>query len=369
MSPNSPRTALQEAEAARRAGWDLSAGPAPGDHGLFVDALRPVFMSKPLGLLARVDFARLLVAQEAEQVRQHVALQGLTAAGSAVDVPAQLAAALGQEGFVEGPGNDQPFGAWQGVLDAAWCDSFAQWAAVMAGGFRWPDRCQFGEKGDAYCPFTESHAEELGLLIHVGFAAAGGVPPGWQVLYSWQRNEWCDHIGTVVRQLDNGNLVVVEGNYRDAVALVERDWTYIRSLVALPAAEAGPRDGPIGPPPPIVKEDQLALSFVSVPKKTTLTIPMPPAQRSGGLPWGGVFVNIAAGSDPEPSDDDYAVRVQINRNDGVVRGVPGQSEDGLVHLRGRRKWAVEIGPGDESITVYNPGNQALVASVEAAMLG
>lgn len=367
--PNQPRSAAERLEAAWRAGWTPDLGEPIGGHGLFVEALRTTYVSKPLGVLARIDYARLQV----EQARPPVGFGPDTRVGRLrapggvlVDVAHQLAAALGQEGYAEGPDNDQPFGPWQGVANAAWCDSFAQWAAVLGGGYRWPAHCQFGERGDAYCPYTETHADELGLAAYPMFAPAGGLEPGYQILYSWGRNEWCDHIGTLVRVLDNGNLLVIEGNYQDRVALVERDWTYVRSIVALPAADVSNPDGPLGPPPHL-KEDDVALSHITFPARKTVTVPIPPPQRSGGLPWAGVFFGICAGADDAPDDDDYPVRIQVNQADGVVRGVVGQAEDGFVHLT-RRRFSIELGPGDESVTVYNKGGQTLVGQIEAAMV-
>lgn len=143
---------------------------------------------------------------------------------------AQLTALESKVGFHEGANNDNPFGPWQGVRNAAWCDSFAQWGAVENGGFRWPQKCQFGEKGDAYTPWTVQHAKELAL-----WREPSSTPePHWQALFDWNHNGVADHIGTVVRVNRDGSFVTVEGNYHDQVAYVVRDRTYLLGFVALP---------------------------------------------------------------------------------------------------------------------------------------
>lgn len=58
--------------------------------------------------------------------------------------------------------------------------------------------------------------------------------PGWQVLFSWERSGVPDHIGTVVYDNGDGSFKTVEGNYRDGVAYVDRDHTYVDGFVELP---------------------------------------------------------------------------------------------------------------------------------------
>lgn len=158
---------------------------------------------------------------------------------------AQLDAIKGQVGYHEGPSNANKFGPWQGISNAAWCDSFAQWGAVENGGFRWPTNCQFGVKGDAYCPYTEQHAQALRLWRDKHVTPE----PGWQVTYDWGGDAVADHIGTVVGVNSDGTIVTVEGNYHDAVQYVKRDRTYVRGFVAL-AADGGATPAPLPPPAP-----------------------------------------------------------------------------------------------------------------------
>lgn len=155
---------------------------------------------------------------------------------------AQLGGLRANLGYHEGPNNANKFGDWQGVHNAAWCDSAAQWAAVDQGGDRWPDDCQFGFKGDAYCPYTVDHAKERGFWRD----GPGITPaPGWQVLFDWNHNGVADHIGTVETVFADGTFDALEGNHNDMLERVRRDGTFVLGYVALPVD-----DGPVAPPPP-----------------------------------------------------------------------------------------------------------------------
>ncbi len=168
-----------------------------------------------------------------------------------MNVTLQLAALDAYNGFHEIGNNGNPFGPWQGVGDGfAWCDSCAQWGAVENGGFAWYDGARFGRKGNAYCPGTVTEAGVMGLWRPANFSSID-LQAGYQILYSWNRNEWADHIGTFVRFLANGNLLVFEGNHNDAAGYVERDWTYVLGAVALPQDNAVPSD----PLPPVTSPD------------------------------------------------------------------------------------------------------------------
>lgn len=151
-----------------------------------------------------------------------------------IDIDAQMAWAEGQVGFREGADNDNPFGPWQGVSHAAYCDSFAQDAAVEHGGFRWPANSQFGYKGAAYCPYTEKDARSLGLWRDAGNYRQPS--RGDQLLFDWSGWGGADHIGTVWGT-DDGykTLWTIEANTGspNGVWWVRRDWTYIRGFVAL----------------------------------------------------------------------------------------------------------------------------------------
>lgn len=164
-----------------------------------------------------------------------------------IDINAQMAWAEGEIGFREGANNANPYGPWQGVWNAAYCDSFAQCAAVEHGGYRWPEHCQFTWKGDAYCPYTEAHARELGLWRGAG--SYRRPQRGDQILFDWTGWGGCDHIGTVWGTDDDYSTVwCVEANAGSpqGVHWIRRSWDYIRGFVAMSQVEAGN----VTPPPP-----------------------------------------------------------------------------------------------------------------------
>lgn len=160
-----------------------------------------------------------------------------------MNIGASLAALESQSGYHEGPNNENDFTKWQtddAWSGAAWCDSFAQWGAAGNGGFVWQDTCQFGPKGDAYCPYTVRHAQDFGLWVDKSSAAQ----PGWQILFDWTGDGVADHIGTVVEDRGDGRIVTIEGNTSDAALYRLRDRTYVLGFVALTD------DAPAPPPAP-----------------------------------------------------------------------------------------------------------------------
>ncbi len=162
-----------------------------------------------------------------------------------LDVEACLAALEGEVGFREGANNENPYGPWQGVRNAAWCDSFTQWGAVLHGGYRWPANCQFGYKGAAYCPYTEADAKALGLWHYA--ADLRRPPKGAQIIFDWTGWGGGDHIGTVWGTDDDyATLWCVEGNAGSpqGVHWIRRDWKYIRGFVVLPAKTTEPEPEP-----------------------------------------------------------------------------------------------------------------------------
>lgn len=152
-------------------------------------------------------------------------------------------------GFREGGngGNVQPFTAWQfhgGLSNLAWCDSFAQWAAVKYGGFVWPNYCQNRENGDAYVPFNVTHAKDMGIWKPANSLARSG----WQAIYDWSGSGG-DHIETVIQDLGS-NTLNIGGNTGDMVAYRNRPKNYgLLGFAALD--EAGQNSSVHTPIPPI----------------------------------------------------------------------------------------------------------------------
>jgi peptidoglycan hydrolase-like protein with peptidoglycan-binding domain len=163
-----------------------------------------------------------------------------------IDVDLQMAAIEGEVGFREGSNNDNPYGTWQGVSHAAYCASFAMWGACLHGGYRWPDYCQFGWKGDAYCPYCEAHARTLGIWRQ--YSREDPPHRGVQCLYDWTGWGGADHIETVWGTDDGwATFWTVGGNTGSpqGVHWVRRDWTYVRGFIAL--EETGGAPGPTTP--------------------------------------------------------------------------------------------------------------------------
>jgi peptidoglycan hydrolase-like protein with peptidoglycan-binding domain len=164
-----------------------------------------------------------------------------------INIDAQMAALEGQVGFREGANNANPYGTWQGVSNAAYCASFTMWGACEHGGYRWPDHCQFAWKGDAYVPWVERHAQELGLWRGRDYRPKRGDP----AIYDWTGWGGGDHIAAAFWGSDDGyeTLWMVEGNTGSpqGVHWVRRDWTYIRGFVAFSAVGLVPTPVPSGP--------------------------------------------------------------------------------------------------------------------------
>lgn len=115
-------------------------------------------------------------------------------------------------GFREGPNNDNPFGAYQGIPNAAYCESFADGELTRTVGYDHrigltTSHTQFGAKGDAYTPWGVAHAKERGEWVQD--EASKGRPcdlaVGDQVFFAWNDGEGPepDHVETVVAVYDD----------------------------------------------------------------------------------------------------------------------------------------------------------------------
>jgi hypothetical protein len=116
-------------------------------------------------------------------------------------------------GFVEQPGNRNPWGEEQFGGDAAYCCSFACMVPYHHG-YRWWPESQYGEKGDAYCPFRMRHAQAHGEYQpdHASQDRPADVQPGDQLLYDWNNNGEADHIETCVRANLDGTTTSIGAN-------------------------------------------------------------------------------------------------------------------------------------------------------------
>lgn len=123
-----------------------------------------------------------------------------------IDRAEVLADLVSWAGFREGPNNENPFGPYQGIPNAAYCESFADGQPHRYAGYDHQvglteSRCQFGPKGDAYTPWGVNHARERGEWRD-DWASAGDpadLQPGDQVFFAWNNGAGPepDHVETV----------------------------------------------------------------------------------------------------------------------------------------------------------------------------
>lgn len=120
-----------------------------------------------------------------------------------------FAVAGSQLGYVEGPNNQNKFGAWYGVDHAPWCAEFVSWVlytAFHAGGQASPLEGVQNAKGAAYCPFVVNWAKRTARWT-------AHPAPGSLVLFDWNHDGTADHIGICVTGEDAaGNFATIEGN-------------------------------------------------------------------------------------------------------------------------------------------------------------
>lgn len=108
------------------------------------------------------------------------------------------------EGFVEGPGNNEtPFGAWYGDQFEPWCDQYMSYCGATSG------------NGDVigkfeYCP---SHVDWFRSRGQWGDAPQVGA----LVFYDWNGDGLADHVGIVVA-FDDSSITTYEGNTSSGVA-------------------------------------------------------------------------------------------------------------------------------------------------------
>lgn len=167
---------------------------------------------------------------------------------------------LSYNGFVEGPSNQNPWGAAQGSPNAAWCCSFACMNPYDLG-YRWWPESQFGAKGNAYCPYHQNHAEAHGewQYDHTSRGQPADLKPGDQVLFDWNGNAVADHIETVIATYMDLTYDTVGGNTgspEGVHAPIRRDRKYLLGRVrpsGYTAATPAPTPVPGAKPSVIVR--------------------------------------------------------------------------------------------------------------------
>lgn len=148
-----------------------------------------------------------------------------------IDIDAAVDALESQVGFHEGANNENPFLEWQ--TDGVWrngpyCIAFGMWGIVGHGGYAWPEWCQWGVKGDSYCPYAVTHSKQLGIWIPKGTEEPAR---GWGVLYSWNRNGVADHYETWEYRNSDGTFITCAGNVSDQVLYKLRDETFVMGYI------------------------------------------------------------------------------------------------------------------------------------------
>ncbi len=111
-----------------------------------------------------------------------------------------LKLAKGKIGTAETPVNIQEFGQWYGMNGVPWCAIFVTWCFANGGSKSFARRSRW-----AYVPYVlnDAHAARNGLTV------AKTPEAGDLVLYDWDSDGVCDHIGIVEKP---SPLVTIEGN-------------------------------------------------------------------------------------------------------------------------------------------------------------
>ena len=106
----------------------------------------------------------------------------------------------GKVGTIETPVNIQEFGKWYGMNGVPWCAIFVSWCFANAGSKSFARRSRW-----AYVPYVlnDAHAARNGLTV------TRTPEVGDLVLFDWDSDQVCDHIGIVAKP---SPLVTIEGN-------------------------------------------------------------------------------------------------------------------------------------------------------------
>lgn len=116
---------------------------------------------------------------------------------------------------------------------APWCAIFVYYCLAQTGG----KTLEAGCANKAYCPSVYNWAKKKGYLKSPKKKAKKGD----LVLYDWNDDKTCDHIGFVIKELGGGRIQTVEGNTSNTnnsnggcVAIRTRSKSDVRGFVRLP---------------------------------------------------------------------------------------------------------------------------------------
>jgi hypothetical protein len=235
-----------------------------------------------------------------------------------VDLGAVLAEERSQVGFVEGPGNANPWGTEQGISNAAYCDSFASMCPYHHG-YRWWPESQFGEKGCAYCPSHVAVGQAHGEVRfdHASRGDPADILAGDLLFYDWNNNGVADHVETAAEDVGTAPNTHNYGANTGSPEGVHETWRN-RSYLLCRLRPTKYRDGsvpsPVPAPPP--------------PPPITPAPPKPPPPSPGGLPaprWPGVVFKTP----PDTRGSGVATWQQRMHDRGWNMGSGGPAHNGV----------------------------------------
>lgn len=174
-------------------------------------------------------------------------------------------------GFVEGPGNHNPWTEELGIGDAAYCAAGATRVAAHHG-VDWGADAQIPHKGIAYSPDFEPWGKARGAWVydHASRGQPCDLVPGDIVTYSWSGGSVADHTETVVQVYADDTFDTIGYNTGSPEGChwpVRRDRKYLLGrlrmqgvvyTVPVPPAPV-PTPTPVPPAPTPTEDDMLPL--------------------------------------------------------------------------------------------------------------
>jgi len=109
-----------------------------------------------------------------------------------------------QIGFIEGPNNENPYGAWYGIPNQSYCAMFVSWVFAQANVSALVSAQT--QKGFSYCPDGLSWFQKQGCVVNIKDARTGDL-----VFYSFSNNGIADHVG-IIENASTAGITTIEGN-------------------------------------------------------------------------------------------------------------------------------------------------------------
>lgn len=139
-----------------------------------------------------------------------------------------------QVGFIEGPNNENPYGAWYGLPNESYCAMGVSWCFAQVGLSALV--AAQTEKGFAYCPAGLTWFQKKGRVV-----GKYDGQPGDLVFYSWSGNGVADHVEIIEAASSDGLTCIgfntgpdkSTGNPAngDGVFRVHRPYLYVLAIV------------------------------------------------------------------------------------------------------------------------------------------